>query len=37
MQEQGITFPQNTVDGSQPTAIFNSLNKSVILRGFRHT
>ena len=25
----GITFLQNIVDGSQPIAIFNSLNKSV--------
>ena len=25
----GITFLQNTVDGSQPIAIFNSLDKSV--------
>ena len=26
----GITFLQNTVDGSQPTAIFNSLGKSIL-------
>ena len=29
----GITFLQNIVDGSQPIAIFNSLDKSVELFG----
>ena len=29
----GITFLQNTVDGSQPIAIFNSLDKSVEFLG----
>ena len=29
----GITFLQNIVDGSQPTAIFNSLDKSVEFLG----
>ena len=29
----GITFLQNTVDGSQPIAIFNSLDKSVEFFG----
>ena len=30
----GFSFLQNIVDGSQPTAIFNSLDKSVELFGY---
>ena len=34
----GFTFLQNIVDGSQPIAIFSSLDKSIdFFRGFRHT